>query len=174
MSLQLNDYLLFIFLAAACFTDIKHRKLPNWLTLTGMAVGLSYHLITSGIEGIFFSGLGLIVGGGIFFVLYLFKALGAGDVKLFAGIGALVGVELVLYFMMYSIVFAGIIAIIILLFTRTFLRKITTAFFSIIGSIMSKDLSEIENFKANKSTQFPFMYAVIPAVIISYSFFTTL
>lgn len=174
MGLEINDYILFIFLAAALYTDVRQRKLPNWLTLTGMTVGLLYHLVFNGVDGMFFSVLGLLAGGGIFLVLYIFKALGAGDVKLFAAIGSIVGVQYVLYLMMYSVVFAGIIAIFILLFTRTFLHKVTGAFISLVGSITSKDLTELKNFKAEKGTQFPFMYAVIPAVIMSYPFLLSL
>lgn len=174
LELHWNDYILFLFLLIALYTDVKYKKLPNWLTVTGMAVGLVYHLLTGGADGIIFSVLGLLVGGGIFLILYVFRALGAGDVKLFAAIGAIVGVEVVLYLMMYSVVVAGVIGVIILLFTRTLLRKVTSAFFALLSSILSKDFSELEDFKANKSTQFPFMYAVIPAVILSYSFLLTI
>ncbi|QGS68917.1 hypothetical protein CV093_12310 [Oceanobacillus sp. 143] len=85
-----------------------------------MLIGILYHLIANGADGLLFSFLGLLIAGGIFLILYAFKALGAGDVKLFAAIGSMIGIQLVLYIMMYSIVFAGLIAIIILLFTRTF------------------------------------------------------
>ncbi|WP_330948630.1 A24 family peptidase [Virgibacillus sp. MG-45] len=166
--LQVQDYLLFVFLIIAFLIDIKHHKIPNWLSLSGMLVGILYHLVTNGLDGLIFSFFGLLVAGAIFMLLYLFKAIGAGDVKLFAAIGAIVGVQLVLYMMMYSIIVAGLIAIVILLFTKTFLQKLTSAFFHIIGSILSKDLQGLEEFKTTKSTRFPFMYAVLPAVAITY------
>lgn len=166
--LHLYDYILFVFLILALITDVKFQKLPNWLTAGGMATGIIYHLIVDGLEGLLFSFFGLLVAGAIFLLLYVFKAIGAGDVKLFAAIGSIVGIQMVLYMMMYSIVFAGIIGIIILLFSNTFLRKITNAFFSIISSIINKDLSNLEDYKTTKSTRFPFMYAVIPAVAVTY------
>ncbi|RDW21723.1 A24 family peptidase [Oceanobacillus chungangensis] len=169
--LQAIDYILFVFLVIAFMTDVKYQKLPNWLTAGGMLIGIVYHLITSGVEGLLFSFLGLLVAGGIFLILYVFKALGAGDVKLFAAIGSMIGIQLVLYMMMYSIVFAGLIAIIILLFTKTFLKKITNALFAIIHSITSRSFQKIEEFKTTKATRFPFMYAVIPAVITTYYYY---
>lgn len=120
----LQDYILFILLIIAFYTDVRHKKLPNWLTVSGMLVGVIFHLITAGVDGLIFSFLGLLVGGGIFLLLYLFKTIGAGDVKLFAAIGAIVGVKMVLYIMMYSIIFAGMLSVIILLFTRMFLSKL--------------------------------------------------
>ena len=171
MSLQISDYILFVYLLGALYLDVRYSRLPNWFTLTGMAVGLVYHLISGGITGLFFSMLGLLTAGLIFLVLYLFRAMGAGDVKLFAAIGALVGIELVLYLMMYSIIFAGLIGLVILLFTRTFLSKITGAIFALMGTALSRDFSHLESFKANKGTRFPFMYAVIPAVITTYYYY---
>ncbi|MFD2046155.1 prepilin peptidase [Ornithinibacillus salinisoli] len=165
---QLHDYILFLFLIVAFIIDVRSHKIPNWLSAGGMVIGVLYHLISDGIEGLIFSFLGLLIAGGIFLILYVFKALGAGDVKLFAAIGAIVGVQMVLYMMMYAIIVAGLIAIIILLFTKTFLRKMTSVFFHILGSIFSKDFRRLEEFKTTKSTRFPFMYAVIPAVMLTY------
>lgn len=166
--LDIQDYILFIFLIIAFITDVKYHKIPNWLSVGGALVGVLYHLIMGGVDGLIFSFLGLLVAGGIFMVLYIFKAIGAGDVKLFAAIGAIVGIQVVLYLMMYSVIVAGLIAIIILLFTNTFLKQITSAIFHLIETITSKDMSWLDDFKTTKSTRFPFMYAVIPATAITY------
>lgn len=165
---EMQDYILFGLLAVACITDIKYQKLPNWLTAGGMVVGLIFHLVAGGIDGFIFSFLGLLAGGGIFLLLYLFKAIGAGDVKLFAAIGSLVGVQIVLYMMMYSVIFAGILGIIILLLTKTFLRKMTAAVFEVLGSIFSRSMKGMEEYKVTKATRFPFMYAVAPATVFTY------
>lgn len=166
--LQIEDYILIVLLITAFIYDVKFHKIPNWLSAGGMLVGIVFHLISGGIDGLIFSFLGLLIAGGIFLILYVFKAIGAGDVKLFAAIGSIVGVQMVLYMMMYSIIVAGVIGIVILLFTRTFLQKMTSALFHFIGSILSRDLSRLEEYKTTKSTRFPFMYAVIPAVMLTY------
>jgi prepilin peptidase CpaA len=171
--LALHDYILFILIIIAFYTDVRYKKLPNWLTASGMLIGIIYHLIQGGANGLVFSFIGLLVGGGIFLILYLFRTVGAGDVKLFAAIGAIVGVEVVLYIMMYSIIFAGILAIIILLFTRTFLHKMLEAGMALMQSITSRDLETLDEYKVTKATRFPFMYAVVPAVIVAYYYFLT-
>ncbi|WP_062354523.1 A24 family peptidase [Bacillus kwashiorkori] len=159
---------LFVFILVAFYFDIRTYKIPNWLTVTGMAVGLLSHLIIFKIAGLMDAGLGLLVGGGVTVLLYLFRAIGGGDVKLFAAIGALSGVEFVLYALMYSIIFAGIIALIILLFTKTILIKLLNTFWAYMKSIKTKSMSELDHFKKNQATKFPFMYAVLPGVVTAF------
>lgn len=171
MNLQVYDYCLFIFLLVAFYLDVRYNKLPNWLTVSGMAFGILYHTIIKGLDGLIFSVAGLLVAGVIYIILYIFRAIGAGDAKLFAAIGAIVGIEIMLYLTMYSIVYAAIIGILILIFTKTFFRKLTSAFFAFMGTIWSKDFSILEDYKVTKSTRFPFMFAVIPAVITTYYLF---
>ena len=143
----LQDYILFVLIAVAFYTDVRYKKLPNWLTASAMLVGVVYHLIASGVDGLVFSFLGLLVGGGIFLVLYLFKVIGAGDVKLFAAIGAIIGINIVLYIMMYSVIYAAVLAIIILLITKTFISKLFIGLSEMIGSILSRDFKRLENYK---------------------------
>lgn len=166
--ITLHDYILFVLLIIGFYTDVRYKKLPNWLTAGAMLIGVVYHLIVGGVDGLVFAFLGLLVGGGIFLVLYLFKVIGAGDVKLFAAMGAIIGVNIVLYIMMYSIIFAGLLAIIILLFTRTFLSKLLNAFTELVQGILSRDFKKLEEYKTTRATRFPFMYAVLPAVIVTY------
>ncbi|WP_026906273.1 A24 family peptidase [Paucisalibacillus globulus] len=160
--------ILFLFLIVASFYDIKYNRIPNWLNVSGVIIGIVYHLIFNQLDGFIHSITGMFVGGGVLFILYLFKAIGAGDVKLFAAIGALAGVLFTLYSIMYSIIFAGIIGLIILLFTKTFFINMTLAFLHIKESIQKRDLTPLDEFKNNISNRFPFIYAVVPGVIVSY------
>lgn len=168
---SIQFYFLAILLLIASYFDIKTSKIPNWLTMSGIAVGLLLHLIQNGVAGLSFSAIGLLVGGGVFMILYFFRALGAGDVKLFAAIGALVGTEFVLYSMMYSIVYAGVIGLIILLFTRSFMKRMLQVIFYLFETILSRDTKRLSKFKRKRSIRFPFMYAALPGVITTYCMF---
>jgi leader peptidase (prepilin peptidase)/N-methyltransferase len=81
---------LLLWLAALSGYDIRQRRLPNWLTLPGAAVVLLF----AGVAG---RGVAALVGATALTVVYLLvhlaapAALGAGDVKLALGLGALTG-----------------------------------------------------------------------------------
>lgn len=81
----------------AAVYDMRYRRIPNWLNVTGAILGLAMNawLIADGRPwpGLLFSLKGLALGFGAYFFLYALRAMGAGDVKLMAAIGALVGWE---------------------------------------------------------------------------------
>lgn len=166
--MKIEFIFLAILLCLAFYTDIKRTKIPNLITVSGAIGGLGYHLIFNGTGGVLFSFLGMIVGFGLFFLLYLFGAIGAGDVKLFGAIGALTGIEFVLYSSMYSIFYAGLIGILLVLIRKEFVRRIVHLLKHLFYLLLLKDIKSISRFKKTESFRFPFMYAVLPGVITTY------
>jgi prepilin peptidase CpaA len=84
--------LLALVLGAAVY-DVLYRRIPNWLTVTGVVLGLALNaFLDQGRPGMFVSSLlGLAIAFVGYFVLYALRAMGAGDVKLMAAVGAIVG-----------------------------------------------------------------------------------
>jgi prepilin peptidase CpaA len=80
-------------LATATVTDLRSSRIPNWLTIPGMVFGLAAHTWLHGHQGLLFSLFGLFVGAGLFLIIHLLGNIGAGDVKLMAAVGAMVGAE---------------------------------------------------------------------------------
>lgn len=77
--------------AAACWTDLRERRIPNALVLLGFAAGLILNARADGIAGIGSSVLGCAVGLALFLPFMLLGGMGGGDVKLLAALGSLVG-----------------------------------------------------------------------------------
>lgn len=75
----------------AAIWDIRTRRIPNWLTLSGVVLGVALNTFLFEINGLWFSLKGLGVAFAVYFVLYLLRAMGAGDVKLMAAVGAAAG-----------------------------------------------------------------------------------
>src|SRR5579875_1997618 len=71
--------------------DWRSRRIPNWLTLAGVAAGISMNALFAGQPGVQASIFGLLVAMGIYVPLYLLRGMGAGDVKLMAALGAIAG-----------------------------------------------------------------------------------
>jgi prepilin peptidase CpaA len=78
----------------AAVYDVLYRRIPNWLTLSGVLAGIALNsFLYEGWPGFRLSLLGLAVAFAGYFSLYSLRAMGGGDVKLMAAIGALVGVR---------------------------------------------------------------------------------
>src|ERR1700686_1387531 len=89
---QKVEMVLIVLLLAAAVFDVAYRRIPNWLTVTGVLLGVALNAIIGPPEaGLLFSLAGLAVGFGVYAALYALRAMGAGDVKLMAAVGALVG-----------------------------------------------------------------------------------
>lgn len=80
-------------LAVSTFTDLRSRRIPNWLVLPFLAAGLAVSLGPKSWHGIGVgeSLLGIGLGLGLFGILAAMGGMGMGDVKLCAAIGAWVG-----------------------------------------------------------------------------------
>ena len=97
--------LLLTFLAA--WLDLRLRRIPNWLTVSGFLAGIGVHVWISGWRGGLFSIEGAVLGLAILLPLVLLRALGAGDWKLMGAAGALVGPLMLLFVLLASFLIAG-------------------------------------------------------------------
>ena len=82
---------LFAMLAWASVTDLRERRIRNWLTLTMIITGLAQSFTPARIVSPGASALGVLVGFSLPFLLFALGAIGAGDVKLLTGVGAWLG-----------------------------------------------------------------------------------
>lgn len=89
--LHLVDIVLLATLCLACATDIKSRRIPNWLILIGLSLGWLTLTAEQGISGWLDGVLGLVLGIALLFIPFALGGLGAGDVKLLGLVGALKG-----------------------------------------------------------------------------------
>lgn len=78
-------------LGVATWTDLRSRRIPNWLSLPFLVAGIAVSIWMHGGHGALQSLEGMALGATIFGVLCAMGGMGMGDVKLFAAIGAWVG-----------------------------------------------------------------------------------
>ncbi len=166
--LTIHYIVLAVLVIAAFCTDIRTMRIPNALTVCGALAGLLVHAGVSRWDGLVFSLTGMLAGFGTLLVLYAFGAIGAGDVKLFGAIGALAGTEFVLYSIMYSIVYAGAIGVVILLFRRETVMRIGRIVRCIAGFVLFRDMASAQAIRHEKNIRFPFMVAALPGIVTAY------
>ena len=94
--------------------DLRYRKIPNWLTFSAMVAGILFHGYLGGIPGLLLSLGGLLVGFAVFITFYMHGGMGAGDVKLMAAIGSLLGPKDVAFAALYTAIAGGIYAILLM------------------------------------------------------------
>jgi len=105
--------LLALLIGAAVY-DIRYRRIPNWLTLTGVILGFAINFGIGPPEGgVLFALQGFAVAFGLYMLLYLLRAMGAGDVKLMAAIGALVGWERWFGIFLVTAIVGGVMAFVL-------------------------------------------------------------
>ena len=97
-------------LAAAVVTDVRTRRIPNWLT--GAIAGAGFGLAFGG-GGVtpWQAALGLLLGLALMLPGHVIGATGAGDVKLLAAVGTFLGPSLVFRAFLYSALAGGVLAI---------------------------------------------------------------
>ncbi|HVQ37231.1 MAG TPA: prepilin peptidase [Pyrinomonadaceae bacterium] len=94
------------------YYDVRYRRIPNAFVLATLAAGILINVIFGGIDGALASLGGCALAFFLMFVLHVFGAMGAGDVKLFAAIGAVVGLHQVLPMFFVVILTGGVLGVI--------------------------------------------------------------
>jgi prepilin peptidase CpaA len=102
----------------AAVYDMRWRRIPNWLNLTGVLAGLALNTALFGWEGLRLAGMGIGLAMLVYFPLYIVRGMGAGDVKLMAAVGALVGPGTWLGIFILTAILGAAIGIVLLLLRR--------------------------------------------------------
>jgi prepilin peptidase CpaA len=102
----------------ATIIDIRSRRIPNTLTATMTGVGLG--LAVTGLSGVSPAASlgGLIVGLMLMMPGHVMGATGAGDVKLMASVGAILGIQLVVTAFLFTAIAGGVLAVAVALRRR--------------------------------------------------------
>ena len=112
-----------VMLAIAVYVELKERRIPNWLTLSGMALGLFISYLNG--TAAFWSSIGgLAIGFGFLFIFYVFGGVGGGDVKLMGAAGALMGSALIKPALLYTAFIGAFLAVMMVVWRKDFWLRI--------------------------------------------------
>ena len=116
----------------AAIYDSRYRRIPNWAVLAGLLLGIGLNAFLFEWDGIWtsFKGIGLALL--IYFPLYLLRGMGAGDVKLMAAIGAIVGWVYWLCIFFLTAVIGGLIAIVLLVLRHQLQRGLSNVGYLVV------------------------------------------
>jgi prepilin peptidase CpaA len=100
------------FACLVSYNDVRFRRIPNIFVLIILIGGLVINTAFGGLNGALSSLGGCIVAFSVLFILYVYGGMGAGDVKLFAACGAVIGFQNILHSFVVIATLGGIIAIV--------------------------------------------------------------
>ena len=144
-------------LAVACiavYTDTRYGLVFNKLTLPTTALGILGHGIFGSWDGLVFALAGAGIGLSLFLIPFLIGGMGAGDVKLLAALGALVGPQHVFATFLFSATLGGVTALVVLV-RRYGLPFVSTSLLSDRGALLARDPET-----GTRMTAFPFGSAI--------------
>ena len=98
----------------AAIVDVRSRRIPNWLTLGLLLSGIALNIWQAGLQGGALALAGATLGLALLLPLYAVRAIGAGDVKLLAGLGALLGPHVLVSVAVYGALAGGLMSAIVL------------------------------------------------------------
>ena len=157
-------------IVAALIDGIK-LKVPNWLTFPMVISGWVFSGIFFGWAGLGWSLLGTALGLGLLLPAYAIGGMGAGDVKLLAGVGAWVGVSHTLWAFVVSVFVGAAIALVMVLFRRRW-KHHQSQFLSILTEILIvRNATQLSAMAAERKSSMMLLPYGIPIAIGSIAYF---
>jgi len=114
-----------ILVTVAARADVRTRTIPNLITLPALLLGVAIHTVLAGTAGLTSSAAGIAIAGGALLPGWLFRWMGAGDVKLMAAVGAWLAWPQAVIAVLASLVMGGAISLVIAV-RRGMLRQALT------------------------------------------------
>jgi prepilin peptidase CpaA len=154
-----------VFAAIAGWTDWHSRRIPNWLTVSGLFAGILVNTLISGWAGAKSGLLGAGLGLGVLLPFVLIRSFGAGDWKLVGALGAFLGPSRLVAVMLVTIVVNGIMAV-VLIIRKKRVRRTLRNLGLMITSLMTFHMPGPElSVDSPESLKMPFGVAVAITVI---------
>jgi prepilin peptidase CpaA len=160
-------------LLAATVIDVRARRIPNALVASGTLIALAVHAIAPAGDGLFASPwgsigvvqslLGVCAGLTLFLPLYLLRALGAGDVKLLAMVGAWLGAPLLGGATVLILLAGGAMALFVMVFSRTSRQVLGNVRFMLTTAVIGAQSGRLAPLEAPvaSSARLPYALAIL-------------
>jgi prepilin peptidase CpaA len=149
-------------------TDVATRRIPNWLTYSGMLVAIAGRTLLQGWHGLGSALAGGLVGGGVFLVFFLLHAMGAGDVKLITAVGCLVGPGCAFQIVLATAIAGGVFAVAVSLWQGR-LRAVLGNTFDLVKfhAVAGAEVHPTLNLSNPQAARLPYGVAIATGVLYS-------
>jgi prepilin peptidase CpaA len=154
--------------AVASAIDWRTRKIPNRLTFPLALGAVAANALAGGWMGGLSAALGLAFGLAMFLLLMLLGAMGPGDVKLTAGLGALLGVVNVFWIGLFTCLMGGVLAILYSLGKGSLSRLFRRTWEALKFIAFTHRLPKADELGATRDDYMPYALAIALGVAAQY------
>ncbi len=170
----LVSWMLTIVLVVAAVIDGCKLKVPNWITFPMIISGWIASAAVFGWPGLGWSLIGTAVGLALLLPAYAIGGMGAGDVKLLAGVGAWAGAAHTFWAFLASAIVGGMIAVIMVLFRRKWQHH-KMQFWAILTEILViRNPNELSAIAADRKSTMLLLPYGIPIAIGTIGYFVSM
>lgn len=150
---------------AAGITDWRSRRIPNWLTVSGLTAGIVVNTVLFRWSGLKSALFGAALGLGLLLPFVLLRALGAGDWKLAGALGASLGPRELVAVLMGTILVAGIMALGVVIWKRRLWQTLRNIGHMLAAFLQVRMPGSEVSLDSPQSTKIPFGVAMAAAVV---------
>jgi len=158
-------------LILAAYIDGKQLRVPNWLTFSMVLSGLVYSTWAGGWAGLGDGLLGMVVGLACLLPLYAVGGMGAGDVKLMAGVGAWLGATTTFYAFCVSTIVGAVMAVVMVLWRKSFDKHYAQLLVILSEWMTIKNPRELSRIAAERKPKMLLLPYGIPICVGSIAYF---
>jgi len=161
-------WIAFAAVAVATAIDWNTRRIPNLLTFPLVLVALAANGMLGGGMGLAGSAVGLVFGLAFFLLLMALGAMGAGDVKLMAALGALLGVVHIFWIGLFTAAMGGLLVVFYSLGQRSLPRTLHRTGTLLKTMVLTGRLPKADELSASREDYMPYALAIALGVVAQY------
>jgi prepilin peptidase CpaA len=152
------------------YHDVRYRRIPNAFVLATLISGLTLNFIMGGLQGGLYSAGGCVLAFILMFMLHVFGAMGAGDVKLFAAVGSVLGAQLVLPTFVVVVLTGGVLALVSVVRSGVFATTMHRVLQILVGLLPGWQMPKF-SVPADRRLTIPYGVAITIGAIIATAIF---
>lgn len=156
-----------LLLLTAAVTDIRSCRISNRLICLGLMSGLIFQIWESGMGGSIIFVLQVFFPVVVLYLLFLMRALGAGDIKLFSVVGGIWNLKVICYCMVFSFLAGAVVSLGKLLFYKNLGTRLRYFCRYVRLSLAAKRIDTYDRGTSEKETIIHFSVAILIGFLIT-------
>lgn len=140
--------------------DIRTKRVSNFLVCFGIALGFVFLIAQYGWTGAIYFFIRILIPILVFYLLFLMRALGAGDIKLFSVISSFIGLKGFAEVIFYSFLAGAAYSMLVLIRNRNLSARLRYATSYVQTALVTKSIPKYDHRSDGKQNVIPFSAAV--------------